>query len=374
MQSNRFNSELLLQDLLEWVAHESPTYDAQAVNGMVDRVESALKELNARLERVPGKLGFADALIARFGAVGKPGILVLGHVDTVHPIGTIDGPLPIRREDDRVYGPGILDMKSGLFLAVAALRELQRTGRKPQLPITFLIIPDEEVGSPSTRELIEETAAEQRYVLVPEPAREGKLVTGRHAFLRYTITVHGTPAHAGADNVRGASAISAMAKLVTRLEQQSDFERGLTYSVGIIKGGTFVNVVPNRCEAQVLCVAPDPTAIAEVRRTMRDLEGQQGNIAVDVEPGAVRPLFDPSEQGLALFDRAAQFAEQIGVRLEHGKFGGGSDGNFTGALGIATLDGLGPTGAGPHTHQEHIVVSSLAERAHILAGLIETLE
>src|SRR5690606_3182316 len=142
----------------------------------------------------------------------------------VHPGGTIDGPLKLRREGDKDFGPGIYDMKGGMYLAYYALRQLLKAGQKPALPVTFLFIPDEEVGSPSTRALIEAEAKRSRCVLVPEPSRQGNVVTGRHAFLRYRLHMHGKPAHAGADNRAGRSAIRAMARLIDRLEGMSDFE------------------------------------------------------------------------------------------------------------------------------------------------------
>ncbi len=372
--SNRFDPETLLAGILDWVREESPSYDTQAVSRMLAKVEAAFAGLPARFRRYPGEGGYADLLeISLGGASGNPdapGILVLGHVDTVHPVGTLAGELPIRRDGDRVYGPGILDMKSGLYLAVHALRELYATDKPPSLPVTFLIVPDEEVGSPTTRQRIEDEARRHRYVLVPEPAREGKVVTGRHAFARYRIRTLGAPAHAGADNRNGRSAISRMAAVIQAIEDRSDYDRGLTYSVGIVKGGTFVNVVPTECEAEVLCVAPDNDALLEITETMSALADQD----VTVEPGPVRPLFAPSTGGLELFAKARAIGATLGVELEHGQFGGGSDGNFTGALGIPTLDGLGPIGAGPHTYDEHILVSSLSSRCQILAGLLETLE
>lgn len=378
MQSNRFNAEALLAGLLEWVRIESPSYDAVAVARMLDLVEQECAELDASIERHPGQDGYAGALQITYGDPMTPGILVLGHVDTVHPVGTLDGPLPLRREEDRMYGPGILDMKSGLYLAIAALKELVRSERFPALPITFLVITDEEVGSPTTRALIEAVAAKQRYVLVPEPAREGKLVTGRHAFLRYRITVEGRPAHAGADNARGVSAIRAMAELIPRIERSSDLALGTTYSVGVVHGGTFVNVIPTQCEADVLCVAPSEEAIASVEAVMASFAGPCAApfaaATVTVRKGAVRPLFTPSEGGLTLYDAAAKFAAELGETREHGQFGGGSDGNFTGALGLPTLDGLGPSGGGPHTHDEYININSLASSCYILAGLMESLE
>jgi glutamate carboxypeptidase len=382
VSSNRFDPETILAGILDWVGQESPSYDALAVGKMLDKVAAAFAGLNACVERIPSRSGFADAMKVSIPGQLLPradghkdtsanGILVLGHVDTVHPVGTLDGPLPIRREGDRVYGPGILDMKGGLYMAIHALRELHASDTPPQLPVTFLIIPDEEVGSPSSRTLIEREAQNYQYVLVPEPAREGKVVTGRHAFARYVIEAQGVSVHAGADNARGASAISAMAAFVTDVEGRSDLGRGITFSVGIIHGGTFVNVVPHECNAEVLCVAPDAAALEFVRHTMDQL-GEE-HAAIRIQAGPVRPLFPLNSQGLALFEVAKRLAEDAGGTLEHGQFGGGSDGNFTGALGIPTLDGLGPIGGGPHTHEEYILVSSLGPRCRLFAGLLSTL-
>lgn len=372
-----FNAESLLAGIVKWVELESPSNDRHAVMQMLALVEAAFVGMPVQTERIAGGAIRPDILKVTYGCALTPGILVLGHVDTVHPIGTAQSHLPIRRVGDRAFGPGILDMKSGVYLAVEALRKLLAAGLTPSLPITFLIIPDEEVGSPGSRSVIEQVARQHKYVLVPEPARKGKVVTGRHAFARYRVRVLGRPAHAGADNRFGASAINRMAKLIVDLESRSDGDRGITYSVGIVSGGTFVNVIPYSCEAQVLCVAPDEAALEEIEQTMQGLAVEGGGadgMGIEIERGPVRPLFKPSAGGLALFARASAIAQSLGVTLEHGQFGGGSDGNFTGALGIATLDGLGPVGSGPHTHDEHIFVSSLTSRCQILAEMMRTLE
>jgi glutamate carboxypeptidase len=301
-------------------------------------------------------------------------VLVLGHLDTVHPVGTIDGQLQVRRDGDRVYGPGIYDMKGGMRLATYALAQTLRQSGAPELPVTVMFVPDEEVGSPTTRARIEAEARAHRSVLVPEPGRPGNtVVTGRHAFQRFTVVTHGRPAHAGATNRDGRSAIRVMARLIEEIESKSDFERGVTYSVGVVNGGQWVNVIPIECRAQVLAVAPDEAAFDEVAATMMALAGERDGVRVEVERGAVRPLFRAHPGTMDLYARARAIAAEFGADLRHGQFGGGSDGNFTGALGIATLDGLGVLGGGAHTHEEHLLVSSLEGRARLLAGLFETL-
>lgn len=371
---NAFDPEEILAGILRWIRIESPTYDPAAVNRMMDAAADEMSVLGAEIERIPGRDGYGDCLRATVGGERDgPGILVLGHLDTVHPVGTLETSLPVRREGDRVYGPGTFDMKGGMYLAVHALRETLRQRGKPTLPVTFLFIADEEVGSPSTRAMIEAEARRHRCVLVPEPSRGDTAVTGRHAFQRFRVTAYGRPAHAGATNRQGRSAISAMAQLIGRIEAMSDFERGETYAVGVVQGGQWVNVVPIECHAQVLCVSPTEESVAAVRRNMLALAGEIDGVRIAVEPGPVRPLFRAHDGTMALYDQARRLAADIGFDLRHGQFGGGSDGNFTGALGIATLDGLGVNGGGAHTHEEHLLVSSLAPHARLIAGLFETL-
>lgn len=372
---NAFDGEEILDAILEWVRVESPTYDTAAVNRMMDVAEAEMRALGATIERDPGRDGYGDTLTARIpGRRAGPGVLVLGHLDTVHPVGTIESRLPVRRDGDRVYGPGIYDMKGGMRLATYALAQILRQSGAPELPVTVMFVPDEEVGSPSTRARIEAEARAHRYVLVPEPGRPGNtVVTGRHAFQRFTLVTHGRPAHAGSTNRDGRSAIRVMARLIEEIESKSDFERGVTYSVGVVNGGQWVNVIPIECRAQVLAVAPDEPAFDEVAATMMALAGERDGVQVEVERGPVRPLFRAHSGTMDLYGRARAIAADFGVELRHGQFGGGSDGNFTGALGIATLDGLGVLGGGAHTHEEHLLVSSLEGRARLLAGLFETL-
>lgn len=377
MSLNRptFNATEILDGIRRWVEVESPTNDRDGVNRMMDLAEETMTSIGARIDRLPGRDGYGDVVKARTPWGGDaPGILVLAHLDTVHPVGTLAGPLQFRREGDRVYGPGIYDMKGGAYLACYALRQIVRGGRETPLPVTFLFIPDEEVGSPSTRALIEEEARRNKYVLVPEPAQDrGRLITGRFAFARFVLRTRGRPAHAGATLKEGRSAIREMAHLVQRIEAMADPARHITYSVGVIAGGTFVNVVPLHCEAQVLAVAPTAEALQEIIERMTSLEPSDPAIDLAVERGPVRPLFEPNAGTLSLYELARKVAGENGFEVEHGSVGGGSDGNFTGALGIPTLDGLGACGDGFHTHDEHLLFSSLEPRARLIAGLMERL-
>ena len=373
--ASTFSADALLAELLEWVRIESPTYDPAAVNRMEDFISPRIAALGFSVERVPGRDGFGDILRCRRPGTHNAGILMIAHADTVHPVGTLATKLPIRREGDKCFGPAIYDMKGGTVLALAALKAAI-DARELHLPVTFIINPDEEIGSPTSRALIEEEARRHKYVLIPEPAKgeRGEVTTGRHAFQRFFLTTHGRPAHSGWTNRDGRSAVRVMAQIVEELESRSDLDKGPTYAVSVIHGGQWVNCVPMTCTAQALCVARDMDTFAEIGRVMDKLTGVRSDVRIEVERGPVRPLWTAHAATMALYERARQIAGEIGFALPHGQHGGGSDGNFTGAMGVATLDGLGVMGAGAHTHEEHILVSSLVPRATLIARLLAELD
>ncbi len=368
-----FDAEAMLAGLEPWVRLESPTFDAAAVNRMMDLVAHDLAIAGARLERIPGRMGLGDCLRARLPHPqgDAPGILVLGHFDTVHPLGTLAA-LPFRRDGERCYGPGIWDMKGGNFLALEAVRVLQRAGVATPLPVTFLFTSDEEIGSPSTRALIEAEAARQRFVLVPEPAQpDGGVVSGRYAIARFDLAARGTPSHAGARLADGRSAIRLMAQRLIEIEAMTDAD--CTFSVGVIRGGQWVNCVASACAAEALSMAKRQADLERGVARMLALDTDGEDLTFRVERGVTRPVWEPDAGTLALYERARTLAAQLGLELTHASAGGGSDGNFTGAMGIPTLDGLGLEGGGGHTLQEHIVVASLARRGRLMAGLLATL-
>ena len=368
-----FESEEIVSGICEWAAIESPTYNANSVNKMMDVAENFMSDMGADIVRTPGSGGYGDAFQASFRfehSSESEGILILGHLDTVHLEGTTAKELPIRREGDKLFGPGVFDMKGGMYMACNVVKQMLEVKGALSLPVSFLFIPDEEIGSPSTRNLIEEVAQSHKYVLVPEPARPGKLITGRHSFLRYILHVYGKPAHAGVATGIGRSAISVMAKVIEKVESYSDVTKEITYRVGNINGGNFVNVIPTECHAEVLCVAPNREAVREIQNRMRAVESPDSGVRVEVETGPIRPLFQSLEGNMELFEIARKVAVELGLKLGHGQFGGGSDGNFTGALGIPTLDGLGVEGDGHHTKNEHLLISSLVTRSQLFAGIL----
>jgi glutamate carboxypeptidase len=369
-----FDSADMLKGLRVWVEAESPTFDAAAVNRMMGIAARDLALMGARIEMITGRLGFGDCVRARLPHPkgDEPGILVMGHLDTVHPVGTL-AKLPFRQDGGRCYGPGILDMKGGNFLALEAIRQFTRAGVTTPLPITVLLTSDEEVGSPSTRDLIEAEAARHRFVLIPEPGRDnGGVVTGRYAIARFNLTTIGRPSHAGSRPRDGRSAVRAMAKRVLEIDAMTSDD--CTFSVGVINGGQWVNCVPTVCRAEALSMAKRQGDLDAGVARMLALAGTADEVAFKVERGVTRPVWEPDDKTLALYETARTLAQQLGFDLPHQSSGGGSDGNFTGAMGITTLDGLGVQGAGAHTLEEHIEVESLARRGKLFAGLLAALD
>jgi glutamate carboxypeptidase len=369
-----FDTESMVARLRTWIECESPTYDAASVNRMMDLAAADLAALGATVERIAGRDGMADCLRAQLphsGDVDAPGVLVMGHLDTVHPIGTLQR-LPWRREGGRCYGPGILDMKGGIFIALEALRQMQQAGLATGLPVTVLLTSDEEIGSPSTRELIEAEAARHRYILIPEPARpDGGVVTGRYAIARFDLHATGTPSHAGSRPGDGRSAIRVMAEKLIELEQLScaDF----SFSVGVIHGGQWVNCVPMDCTGEALSMAKTQADLDRAIASAQALGFKTDTASFSATVSTTRPIWDTTDATLQLYEVAKDEAGRVGFALPRQISGGGSDGNFTGALGLTTLDGLGLRGAGMHTLNEHIEESSLVERARLLAGLLARL-
>jgi glutamate carboxypeptidase len=371
----RIDAEEILAGIREWVEVETPSNDGAAVNKLVDNVERQLRDVGQKIERVPGAAGFGDVLIGRSPwGEGDKGILVVAHLDTVHPHGSLAGPMKWRREGDVVFGPGIYDMKAGGHMAYYAYRHLVRLGRTTKLPITFLFVPEEEVGSPTSREIIEREARRSKYALVLEPARDGgKIVLARKGTVIMKLRTRGRASHAGVRHQDGRSAIKEMAHQILALEAMTDYETGLTVSVGTIAGGTGTNVVPAECEVTLDMRIPSAELVEECLARVRTLKVKDPDVTLEVEGGLNRPPYETNDGIRALYEHARGLAAEIGFDLQGVKTGGGSDGNFTAALGIPTLDGLGADGKGAHAIDEQIYVSSLEPRTQLLVRLFETL-
>jgi glutamate carboxypeptidase len=374
-------TQRLLDGIRSWVEIESHTADVAGVNACMSACAAGWQAIGASVKRIPGTslpgvAGGGDHLLvdAPWNRPGsnEPGILILCHLDTVHPKGTIKD-LPFRIDGDRAYGPGIYDMKGGAYLAFAAVRAFATDGKAAALPVRVLYVADEEIGSPASRPLIEQEGARAKFVLVVEPARDGgRIVTARKGVARFVITAHGRPAHAGARHELGRSAIVELAQHVVAIENMTDYARGLTFNFGQIKGGTADNVVPALAEAtldmRVASVADGNEMVAKIL----SLQPYNPDVQLTVTGGLNRPPYAETRAGAALFEHARKVAAPIGIDLIGVATGGGSDGNFV-AEKVATLDGLGVDGNGAHTMDEHLLISSLVPRFRLLKGMLETL-
>jgi glutamate carboxypeptidase len=294
-------------------------------------------------------------------------------MDTVHPVGTLQT-LPFKRDGDICYGPGIMDMKGGNFVSLEAIKALAKAGMQTPLPVTVLFTPDEEVGTPSTRDLIEAEAAKNKYVLIPEPAKQdGGAVIGRYAIARFNLRTLGRPSHAGWALAEGRSAIAAMAKKILQIEAMTSDD--CTFSVGVIHAGQWVNCVSSSCDAQALTMAKTQADLDRGVEAMMALQGEENGVTFEVTRGVTRPVWEPNQPGtMAMFEVAKDICAELGFELTGASSGGGSDGNFTGFLGIPTLDSIGVRGKGLHTLTEHVEVASLPERAKLTAALLMRLE
>jgi len=352
------------------VGFESPTTDKAAVDRCGAALAAFLRSAGADVDvvREPGR---GDHLRARIDGDGHP-VLLLGHFDTVWPVGTLER-MPFRRDGDRLYGPGTFDMKAGIAIGLTAVNALAATGTAHP-PITMLWTTDEEIGSGTSRSLIEAEARQARAVLVLEPSLPGgALKTARKGCGEYELTIHGVAAHAGVDPGRGASAIHELAAQIGIIERLQDLPRGVSVNVGVVSGGTRPNVVAEEARAVIDVRAPARDAADAVDAALRRLHPVHAGTRLTIRGGFDRPPMERTPAGVRLFEKARSIASVLGYQLGEGSTGGGSDGNFTAALGVPTLDGLGAIGDGAHAAHEHVDASALPWRAALVAGLIADL-
>jgi len=371
--SNPFDSKTILDGIRQWVEIETPTDVPEQVNELTTLVANGYRDLPVTVERVTGHGGCGDHLVARSSwGQDAPGILVLSHLDTVHPLGFI-GRLPFRIEGDSAFGPGIYDMKGGAYLAYHAFRQLCASRDRPPLGVTQLYVSDEEIGSPTSRALIKSEGQRAKYVLVTEPARDGgKIVTGRKGVGRFEIFIKGIPAHAGSRPEDGRSAIRELANVIAALEALNDPRRGVTVNVGVVRGGTRPNVIAEEAYAEVDLRVPTIADADDLVAKILGLRSRSEGVSIIVTGELNRPPYEKGNSGAALFEHAKTLAAEIGFDLVDTSTGGGSDGNFT-ASHTATLDGLGVDGKGAHTHYEQMYISSIEPRARLLHRLFQTL-
>ncbi|MGC2193952.1 MAG: M20 family metallopeptidase [Terriglobales bacterium] len=355
------------------VEMESPSDNKPAVDQL-----GAL--LAGRFEKIGGHAkfhraqDFGDHLQVDFaGARSGKAVLLLGHIDTVYPMGTLST-MPCRVAEGRLWGPGALDMKSGIALVLHALEGL-RAWHSDSLPrpVTVLLVSDEEVGSSSSRRITESLARRSEAVLVLEPAYgiKGALKTARKGVGEYTIRVTGRAAHSGLDFEKGESAILEMARQITAVSKLVDRKRGLTLNVGLVSGGTRTNVIPAQATASLDVRVARMKDAHGIDRRLKALKPFNRKCKLEITGGVNRPPMERSAAVATLYQKASEIAQQLGWKLQEASVGGGSDGNFTASLGIPTLDGLGGVGEGAHAPSESVIISELPRRAALLAELIE---
>jgi glutamate carboxypeptidase len=353
----------------ELVALESPSDDRHALDRCAAALAARFAASGAAITRVPAGTT-ADHVLAEWPGTG-PTVLVLGHFDTVWPIGQLSR-MAIREDDGRLYGPGVFDMKAGLGIGLLAIRALHSdaaNGTRPR--VMFLATSDEEVGSGTSRETIERLAKDSAAVLVLEPSLPGGAVkTARKGVGEFEVIAHGIAAHAGVDPDAGASAVHELARQISRIEALSDRARGLSVNVGVIDGGTRPNVVAERARAMVDVRIARLSDAAAVTAALNGLTPTNQRVRLEVRGGINRPPMERTEGVARLYNLARDSARELGFDLQEGATGGGSDGNFTAALGVPTLDGLGAVGDGPHALHEHIIIHELPRRAALVAGVL----
>jgi glutamate carboxypeptidase len=372
--------EAILNSIRELVEHESKSREESRLNEIADFVAGQLREIGGRVELIP-QTGYGTHLRAGFDFghdKAERSVLVVGHLDTVWPVGTLER-LPFRvtpaggSSRGSAHGPGIFDMKSGVAIAVESLRTIASWRLATKRPVVLLLTCDEEIGSKTSRPLIEEEAKNAAAALILEPPLAGGVVkTGRKGIGTFSVRALGRAAHAGLDPEKGVNAIVELAHQTLRLAGLNDYERGVTVSVGLIEGGSALNVVPASASAKVDVRFWTPEDGARLVAAIRGLTPATPGAQIEVSGGINRPPMQRSERNIALYEHARDLAAELGFDLKDGVVGGGSDGNFIAAMGTPVLDGLGVDGAGAHAEHEHIVIDDIPRRAALLTRLMQT--
>ena len=359
----------LLKQLVET---ESPSHDKSAVDRVGVIVADECRKLGAHVEIHP-QTKTGDHIVARFpGKKEGRGILILSHMDTVFPLGTLKK-MPFYEKDGKIFGPGVLDMKGGIVIALSAISAILSSSGPDTLPITALFTSDEEIGSHSSRTLIESLAHDASIVFVMESGLEdGALKTWRKGVGGFYINVKGRAAHSGGDHEKGRNAIEEMAHQVIAIQKLTDYTRQTTLNVGVINGGTVSNVVPEDAFAEVDVRVMQPGEWERIEAEMQNLKPVLDGTTLKIIGGLNRPPMPYNEANRSAFEKARQIAkDKLGMELIAGGSGGASDGNFVAPLGIPVLDGMGAVGEGYHSDREYIFAESLEERAELLAALIQ---
>ena len=367
--------EAILKSIRELVERETKSREESRLNEIAGFVSGQLREVGGQVELIPQN-GYGTHLRARFDFGHdrmEQGVLVVGHLDTVWPVGSLER-LPFRvTPEGRAHGPGIFDMKSGVAILVESLRTIVSQRLATKRPVTLLLTCDEEIGSRTSRPLIEEDAKNAAAALILEPPISGGVVkTGRKGIGTFTVRALGRAAHAGLDPEKGVNAIVELAHQTLRLSALNDYGRGVTVSVGLVEGGSALNVVPACASAKVDVRFWTPEDGENLIAAIRGLTPVTAGAKIEVSGGINRPPMPRSEKNIALYEHARALAAELGFELKDEVVGGGSDGNFIAAMGVPTLDGLGVDGAGAHAEHEHIVIDDIPRRAALLTRLMQT--
>ena len=361
--------ETIVELIREIVDIESPSHDTRQSREVVDWVERQALAIGAEIsvERISVEDG--DHVVIRAFASNKKPVMLMGHTDTVHAVGT-KSLNPTRVDGDKFYGCGIFDMKSGIVLMIEALRFFAATGTRPSRPITILLSCDEEVGSHTGRALVEREAANAETCLVLEPSAAGKVKTGRKGTGNYTLRTHGIPAHAGLEPEKGANAIAELARHIDEIHAIANPAAGTTLNVCTVKGGTTSNVIPEHAECEIDVRFSSMAEAERVEAAVKSLTSIDKRVTIELLGAINRPPMERTAAVVELFEKAKVLAASFGYELGETQVGGASDGNFVGAMGLPILDGLGIAGAGAHTLDEHILVSDITKRASLVTLLL----
>ncbi len=354
--------------LRQLVEVESPTDEKKAVDRVGAILAEASRNLGATVTVYPQEER-GDHIVAKWGR-GDDGILLLGHMDTVFPLGTLET-MPFYEKDGKIYGPGVQDMKGGLVIGLDAIAALLEADEMPERPITFLFTSDEEVGSQTSRSLIEELAQEAALVLVLEPClSDSSLKTWRKGVGDFQLKITGRAAHAGGNHAEGRNALEEMAHQILAIQQMTDYEKGITLNVGVAQGGTAPNVVPDFAQLEIDLRLSDIKHFAHIHKGLQNLSPVLEGTTLKLSGELNRPPMPFNAVMKRAFEKAQKIAAQAGIIISAGGSGGGSDGNFAAALGVPVLDGLGAVGDGLHSPREFIFRESLAERSNLLRALL----
>ena len=354
--------------LKQLVETESPSGDKAAVDRLGTLVAEQAQGMGAQIEVIRNNDGTGDHILARWGA-GREGILLLCHMDTVFPIGTLER-TPYREMDGKIFGPGVLDMKSGIAISLAAIADAVRIGGSKR-PITLLCTSDEEIGSLSSQTYIEKFARESALVLVMESAMpDGALKTWRKGVGEFRVRVKGRAAHAGGDHEAGRNAIEEMAHQILAIQRLTNYSTGTTVNVGVIHGGTVSNVVPEHADIQVDVRVMQACEWEKLESRMKRLQTVLEGTSLKIAGGLNRPPMPFDMRMRKTFTKVQSIAAGIGMELKAGGTGGGSDANFVAPLGIPVMDGLGAVGEGHHSDREYILAESLETRIRLLTEIL----